>query len=144
MLQKSSEYLVFQNSYSMIKLSCYKIRIYEFVEYVLCMWEIYLIGGLILNGEFILRCWLMHLVSHYQKMNQFWTCCNYYHSYIIYEVNRQSRFDAWYWILGAGALFKFFLIIFVGWEKWPGIRFFSFKMLLLWNKIKNIQNILKW
>ena len=23
---------------------------------------------------------------------------------IIYEMNRQSRFDAWYWILGAGAL----------------------------------------
>ena len=23
---------------------------------------------------------------------------------IIYEMNRQSRFDAWYWMLGAGAL----------------------------------------
>ena len=37
MLQKNSEYLLFQNFYSMIKLSCYNIRIYEFVEYVLCM-----------------------------------------------------------------------------------------------------------
>ena len=27
---------------------------------------------------------------------------------IIYEMNRQSRFDAWYWMLGAGALEKFF------------------------------------
>ena len=31
-----------------------------------------------------------------------WTELNWLN--IIYETNRQSRFDAWYWILGAGAL----------------------------------------
>ena len=40
-----------------------------------------------------------------------WNTCN-----IIYEMSRQSRFDAWYWMLGAGAL---------GWPRgmvWGGRR----------------------
>ena len=46
-------------------------------------------------------CWVIRQF-YFQFSKESPHCWNMYN--IIYETNRQSRFDAWYWMLGAGAL----------------------------------------